>query len=91
MTDHIQVLGIIWMPAVPAATSYNVSPYDVENMTDDSGDITRESVSLWLDSHAGDFQSVTDFSAVIGTGIIPWADEDNEITYIGLMYPEECE
>ena len=90
MDDYIEVLGIIWMPAVQAATCLSLWR-EAENMQDPHGNITRESVSLWLDSHAGDFQSVTDFSAVIGGARIPWESEDNEFTYGDLMYPEERE
>ena len=89
----IDVLGMLWMPDVLGATTYEPQFGDVGNMRDDAGKITRESVSLWLDSHAGDFSGVTDFYASIEDGgdtvEIPWADEDNEVTFNGCMYPED--
>jgi hypothetical protein len=65
--------------------TYTVDSHDVENMRDDSGAITRESVSLWLDSHAGDFASVDDFSASVEDGDstidIPWSSEESAMTF----------
>jgi hypothetical protein len=90
--SEIDVIGPIWMPADTAATTYNVSGYDIENMRDESGQITRESVALWLDSHAGDFQSVTDFHASLDDSDIsvdiPWEHEESEYTFNDLTYPE---
>jgi hypothetical protein len=81
----IRVIGQIWMPATTAATTYELDSYAVGNARDDEGRITRESVQRWLDTHAGDFQSVTDFEASIEDGDttvdIPWADEDSELTF----------
>ena len=63
-----------------------LSSYDVENMRDDAGNITRESVDLWLCSNAGDFSSVQDFRASIEDGEntieIPWATEDGEMAFM---------
>jgi hypothetical protein len=89
----IDVLGTMWMPSATGATRYEVSAHDVENMRDDDERITRESVSLWLDSHAGDFSGVIDFSASLEDGgptiDIPWASEENEVTFGDCMYPGE--
>lgn len=64
-------------------------PYDVENCRDDDGKITRESVERWLCTHAGDFQSITDFSASIEAGEttveIPFATEDGEMAWCDCM------
>lgn len=92
-TSVVRVLGVIWMPMVPAAAEFTLTDSDVENARDDEGKITRESVSRWLDSHSGDFSEVTDFSASLEYGDdtidIPWSDDNNEMEYSGLMYP--CE
>lgn len=89
----IDVLGTIWMPSGLAATRYTLSRSDVDNARDDDGAVTRESIALWLDSHAGDFSGVTDFSASLEDGDstvdIPWADEASEMTFGDLMYPED--
>ena len=89
----VQVIGTIWMPSTTAAQTYELSGYDVDNARGDDGKITRESVQSWLDTHAGDFASVTDFSASIEDGDdtvdIPWADEESELTYNGCMFPDE--
>lgn len=91
--SYIDVIGPIWMPSVDAATRYTVSSYDLENMRDGNGKITRDSVQRWLDCHAGDFQSVTDFSASLEDGDetvdLPWAHEESELTYGDCMYPQE--
>lgn len=90
--SYVDVLGIIWMPQVPAAMRIDVSSHDIENMRDDDGSISRESAELWLGSHSGDFSEVTDFSASIENGEetvdLPWSDEENEFTWTDLMYPE---
>lgn len=85
----IQVVGVIWMPAATCALPMTLCPYDVENCRDDDGKITRESVELWLCTHAGDFQSITDFSASIEDGEttveIPFATEDGEMAWCDCM------
>ena len=93
--SEIDVIGPIWWPAgSTAATTYNVTGYDVENMRGDDGQVTRESVELWLGSHAGDFQHVTDFHASIEDGAdtvdIPWQQsEESELTFNDCMYGED--
>jgi len=93
VTSRIEVIGHIWMPAVVAAMNYTPSRYDVENMRDDDGRITRDGVQRWLDTHAGDFQSVDDFRADIADGdddiVIEWADPESEFTYSDCMFPAE--
>lgn len=89
----IHVLGTMWMPNTPGATQLNPTAHDVENMHDDDGKVTRESVALWLDSHAGDFSGIIDFYASIEDGQdtieIPWADEENEPEYNSCMFGDE--
>jgi hypothetical protein len=89
----IHVIGRIWMPAATAAMTYTLRSYDIENMRDEDGSITRESVDNWLAMNAGDFQGVTDFYASIEDGNksidLPWADEDSELTFNDCMFPED--
>lgn len=86
----IDVIGPIWWPSgAMAATTYNVTNYDVENMRDESGHLTHDSVALWLDAHSGDFQHVTDFSAHLGETDIDWQDDESEFVWADSMYPEE--
>jgi hypothetical protein len=89
----IDVVGYIWMPHTTAAMSYTVSSYDIENMREEDGTITRASVEDWLGSHSRDFQSITDFRASIEDGSqtidIDWADIDNECTFNDCMFPSE--
>jgi len=91
--SYVDVVGNGWMPRCPMATRYTLTSSDVDNARDDEGKITRESVELWLGSHSGDFSSVTDFSASLEDGEatvdIPWAEEDNELEFGFIMYPEE--
>jgi hypothetical protein len=90
--SFVQVIGRIWQPGVTAAMTYDLRPYDVENMRDDDGKITRDSMEDWLGSHAGDFQEVTDFRASIEDGEttidIDWAKEESELTFNDCMFPE---
>lgn len=92
-TSVVHVIGTIWMPSVTCAQTYMLSNYDVENARDEAGTVTRESVRRWLDTHAGDFASITDFEASIEDGEntvdIPWTDEESELTFGDCMYPEE--
>ena len=81
----IEVIGVIWMPAVTCAKRIDLSAYDMENI----GEPTRENVEDWLGSHTGDFQSIDDFHAVIGETDIPWKDEESEFTYCDCMFPSE--
>lgn len=91
--SFIQAIGTIWLPPITAAHQTNLTDYDLRNMQDDNGKITRDSVEYWLSLHSGDFQSIDDFYADIetdsGTLIIPWANEESELTFNDCMYPEE--
>lgn len=87
--SFIQVVGTIWMPSTTAATQYNLTAYDIENI----GEINRESVDLWLSTHSGDFSSVKDFRADIELPdgrnvVIEWEKEDNEFVFNDCMYSE---
>lgn len=91
--SFINVLGKIWMPNTKAAQYITLRQSDIDNMTDENGDITRESVELWLGSHAGDFSSIIDFHADIetnkGNTVIEWENEENEYEYNDCMCPSE--
>jgi ABC-type Zn uptake system ZnuABC Zn-binding protein ZnuA len=88
--NQIDVIGKLWMGGT-AAYSYEPTASDVENMRDEDGLITREGVEAWLDTHSGDFQSVTDFSVDFGASefVSIWATEESEMTFNGAMFGEE--
>ena len=83
--NWINVVGTIWMPAVTATYTYQLTQYDMENI----GEPTRENVETWLSTHAGYFQSIKDFHALVGETEIPWKDEENEFLFNSITYPEE--
>ena len=92
----IDVVGRIWMPAIVASSRIVLTSHDIENMRDDEDDdaqITRESVEMWLSTHAGDFQEIIDFSASIEDGDktidIPFATEDGESAYLDTLSSDE--
>jgi hypothetical protein len=88
MSGHISVVGNIWMPNCQAAYDYGLSEYDINNMRGDDGKIARNDIERWLGSHAGDFQSIEDFSASIGSANYGWANEESELRYNDLVYGE---
>jgi len=71
------------------AYDYPVDAYDIENMTDDEGEITRDSVENWLSAHAGDFRSIEDFSGHVANKEFPWTNDDSEIIYFDCMFGNE--
>ncbi len=78
----VQVIGSIWEPG------FTCCAYQYQLSTDDLGDIgefTRDAFESWLDSHAGDFQSIADFCVQVGNEEIPWNDEDSECTFNDCM------
>ena len=81
----IWIVGKIWMPRITCSHTIELRAYDVENIRDDDGKITRDAIAQWLCTHAGDFSSIQDFAASIEDGTetidIPWATEDGEIAY----------
>lgn len=90
--SYVRLIGQIWLPAVTCAQQKDLTSYDVENIRDEDGKITRESVEQWLTVNAGDFQNVHDFEASIEDGDqtidIPWQSEESELTFNDCMYPE---
>jgi len=93
--SYVEVLGRIWMPGTTAACRYDLDRSAVEQCRDNDGAITRGSMEKWLSTHAGDFQSVTDFSASVEDGAdtitIPWGSEDHAYTFEDCMWPAERE
>lgn len=87
--SFIEVLGIIWLPPIECAQTITLSQYDVDNIREGDGSITRESVEQWLCTHAGDFQSIKDFCASIEDGDktvdIEWASEQGEMAFADCM------
>jgi len=92
---EIRVIGKIWMSKCTCAQFLNPSDSDVDNMSDDRGEYTRESVEHWISRHAGDFQSVEDFYANLAIGDkdveFDWANEESEGVFNDCMYPMEVE
>jgi hypothetical protein len=84
--NWIEVIGAIWMPATTCAQRIDLTASDIKNI----GEPTRENVEQWLDTHTGDFHSITDFRAVIGEMDLPWSNEESEFTYHDCMYPESA-
>lgn len=83
---RIDVIGTIWLPPVTAAMSYDLSAYDVENL----GELTRENVARWLETHSGDFQHVQDFRADIGPFFSDWEKgEESDCIFSDCMYPAD--
>lgn len=83
---YVEVLGKIWMPATTAAHTYELSDHDLSNIGDT---LTRENVEQWLSTHAGDFQSITDFHIVVGEDEIKWASEESELAFNDCTCPSE--
>lgn len=86
--NNVDVIGRIWMPSVVCAQTFQLTSYDVENARDEDGDLTRESLTRWLDTHAGDFSEILDFSADIGDNefVSDWADELSAFTFSDAMF-----
>ena len=91
--SEIDVVGYIWQPNVGLCATQIRVDYQVTDLRDDDGKITRDSVQSWLDTHAGDFSEITDFQASIEcdgeTVEIDWRDEESGFTFNDAMYP--CE
>ena len=83
----VQVIGSIWQPGATCAMEYTLSQHDVDSM----GPFNRTNVLSWLDTHAGDFQSIDDFRATIGDDFLEWEREESEITFNDCMSPPEEE
>lgn len=90
--SYVDVVGRLWMGG-KASLRINLSGHDLENMRDDDGQITRETVEQWLSTHSGDFQHTIDFSASIEDGDksldFPFATEEGEMDYLDTFPVEE--
>jgi hypothetical protein len=95
--NEIRVVGTAWMGGT-CVMDYRLTESDVCNaMDEDEGCHTRESVQSWLDTHAGDFQSIDDFTYdfTLSTGgmyidiVGDWKSEDNEMIYNEYMFGDE--
>ena len=86
-TLSLSVVGKGWF-SQEMAYIYDLRPHDVENI----GELTRENIQRWLNSNAGDFQSIEDFAINATTTtfeeILPWATEEGELVYADIMFPE---
>lgn len=80
--NWIEVVGKGWYGQT-MASRIDLDAYALHNI----GEPTRENVEHWLALNSGDFQSVTDFRAVVGEEDMPWSDEENELAYNDCMYP----
>jgi len=63
--NFIDVIGRIWLPPIVCALRKVLTARDVEDLRDENGNITRESVAEWLTTNTGDFQEIIDFSVDI--------------------------
>ena len=77
---EIEVIGKLWLGGT-AAMVYKLTTHDLETI----GELTRENVALWLATHSGDFQSVTDYHADIAAFDSPWEHEESECTFNDCM------
>lgn len=90
--SYIHIIGELWYPGT-GATTLTASDHDLENMQDDDGAYTRESIDNWIGAHSGDFQSVTDWSAdlSLSNGVdieFPFENKKNEFAFSDIMYGE---
>lgn len=91
----VRVIGQIWQPGVgTCAMEYSLDGPAVKGYMDALDLTEREAVHHWLVlGHAGDFQSIDDFSYSIGSQ--PWSawekGEESEFAFCDAMYPADCE
>lgn len=94
-TSFVDVVGKIWMPMVTCSMRYPLREYDLEQMRNESGLITRDDVAQWLCTHTGDFSHIQDFRASLEDGDktldFPWATEKGEILYNDTLADESEE
>jgi hypothetical protein len=77
--SEVYVLGRIWQPGAGLCSYTYQIPAG-------AGIITRARVQAWLDSNAGDFERIEDFSASIEHGKktvdIPWSLPESEKLFL---------
>ena len=92
----IDVLGHIWQPGCDLC-SLRLTPdrFDLDNMRDEHGRLTRHSVGEWLMTHTGDFASISDWSASLEDGEqtidLPWSSEETELQYLDTVAEPEVD
>lgn len=87
--NQITVMGKTWA-GYTGFMEYSLRDYDLENIKarSESGELTREAISDWLDCNSGDFQYIIDFCADIADFFSDWENEENGYKYLDAMYPE---
>jgi len=95
-TSYIDILGGIWWPyGAVCSLRKTLSQYDIDNMRNRQGRITRKSVERWVCLNSGDFSSIVDFSASIEddttnqTIDLPWTSEETEAQYLDTLNSED--
>ena len=84
--NYVQVIGKTWA-GYEGLYQYPITAQDIETMAGATQSIKRADVAKWLKTHAGDFQSITDFHAMIdnapgGSSVeFPWWNKENEELY----------
>ena len=83
--SRIKVLAHKRRANVVAVREFTLSPEDVQSARNWDRRLTREAVRQWLVLRIGDFAKVDDFCADLADGdndvIIPWANEQSELTF----------
>jgi hypothetical protein len=69
------------MPAGTCAMVYDLQDYEIECI----GELTRDNVRAWLNTHSGDFQIVQDFHADIADFDSPWEHVESEGIFADCM------
>ena len=87
--NYVEVIGRIWQPDTEAYMKYTLQPKDIESLKT-NGAITHDSIALWLSTHAGDFQSITDFHADIDAENLEfdWTDKENGYKVLEILFQD---
>jgi len=94
MSDHIDrvdeifVIGTLWLPPVKYATVEVLTPHELEDIKNNFGPVTRDTIKKWLESQATDFSTIIDFNANLSSLglIIPWLNgEESECMWEEIM------
>ena len=75
--NWINVIGMLWEGGL-ATHTYELTPIQVEFI---GKPVTRKKIAQWLSTNSGDFQTITDFLAVVGEQVITWKKEENEVLF----------
>jgi hypothetical protein len=92
--DFVRVLGNGWLsfdrngfPAKPYPSMAGEIPLTESDLKQIGDYLTRANIEHWLATNSGDFSSITDWSASIGSLEIPFLDDENEMTYNDITDP----